>query len=177
MCTDAEGEVVLIVTADDFGMTSERDKGIVEAKTKGIITNASLLVNGSTANEAVEVAKCCGLSLGLHLNLTEGQPVADAQLVSTLLATGPAWWPRRGEVKLGCDQLQFRGKEGIRQALKDGMISMIEAEVEVRAQIEMFRSMTGSYPKYLDGHQHIHVLPGVFPLDSTCSSFLSSCSA
>eukprot|EP00961_Rhodomonas_salina_P085338 1146110-Rhodomonas_salina.1 len=126
-----EDEVFLIVTADDFGMTPERDRGIIQAKKKGILTNTSLLVNGSTAREAVEEAKQCGLSVGLHLNLTEGPPISDAASVPSLLGVGPKWWPRRGEkAEPSSEELQFLGKEGIRQALKDGKLSMSEAAVE-----------------------------------------------
>ena len=45
-------QVRLIVTADDLGIAPERDQGIFAAYTKGIVTNASLIVNGCSAREA-----------------------------------------------------------------------------------------------------------------------------
>lgn len=45
-------KVKLIVTADDLGIAPERDEGIFEAFEHGVVTSASLLVNGSTAREA-----------------------------------------------------------------------------------------------------------------------------
>jgi len=45
-------KVKLIVTADDLGIAPERDQGIFEAFEHGIVTSASLLVNGCTAREA-----------------------------------------------------------------------------------------------------------------------------
>ena len=45
-------QLKLIVTADDLGIAPERDEGIFEAFEHGIVTSASLLVNGVTAREA-----------------------------------------------------------------------------------------------------------------------------
>lgn len=47
-----ELQVKLIVTADDLGIAPERDLGIFAAYEHGIVTNASLLVNGCSAREA-----------------------------------------------------------------------------------------------------------------------------
>ena len=37
----------LIVSADDFGLTVKVNEGIIEAYRNGIVTSASLMVNGS----------------------------------------------------------------------------------------------------------------------------------
>jgi len=52
-CTkEIEMNVKLIVTADDLGIAPERDEGIFAAFQHGIVTNASLLVNGCSARAA-----------------------------------------------------------------------------------------------------------------------------
>ena len=62
----------LTVVADDLGLSAPRDEGIFRAFAAGAaIQHASLLVNGPTANEAVERAKSVALPMGLHVNLTE----------------------------------------------------------------------------------------------------------
>ena len=38
---------------------------------------------------------------------------------------------------------------------------MREIEAEIRRQIEAFADAAGRLPDYIDGHQHVHVLPGV----------------
>lgn len=48
--------VRLVVTADDFGYCPRRDKGIVEAFLAGTVTSVSLLVNGTAAESAAELA-------------------------------------------------------------------------------------------------------------------------
>lgn len=35
-----------------------------------------------------------------------------------------------------------------------------KVELELRAQVRLFRELTGHLPHHMDGHQHIHVLPG-----------------
>ena len=57
--------------------------------------------------------------------------------------------------------LHMRGKGGLRQALCKCAISIEQVGREVEAQIDAFKSLTGAPPVYLDGHQHVHVLPGI----------------
>jgi predicted glycoside hydrolase/deacetylase ChbG (UPF0249 family) len=65
----------LIVTGDDFGMTSGINRGIVDAHRDGILTSASVLVNQPASDEAAVVkAELPGLSLGLHLELNADEP-------------------------------------------------------------------------------------------------------
>jgi hypothetical protein len=45
-------QVKLIIMADDLGIAPERDEGIFAAFENGIVTSASLFVNGSTSREA-----------------------------------------------------------------------------------------------------------------------------
>jgi predicted glycoside hydrolase/deacetylase ChbG (UPF0249 family) len=61
----------LIVNADDFGYGGGINRGIVEAHDRGIVTSATLVVNGRAADEAVALAKDRPrLSVGLHVNFT-----------------------------------------------------------------------------------------------------------
>lgn len=61
----------LIVTADDFGLTEGVNQAIIRAHREGIVTSASLMINGGAAESAVELARHNPtLDIGLHLNLT-----------------------------------------------------------------------------------------------------------
>ncbi|MGB1600998.1 MAG: ChbG/HpnK family deacetylase, partial [Promethearchaeia archaeon] len=62
--------VSLIVTADDLGISPERDEGIFQAFSDGIVTNASLLVNGCSAREAGALSIALGSSFGCRHALT-----------------------------------------------------------------------------------------------------------
>ncbi len=71
---------VLIVTADDFGISRGVNRGIVQAHREGILTSTSLMVNRPAAVEAADLARACpALSVGLHLELG-GAPDVLTQL-------------------------------------------------------------------------------------------------
>lgn len=138
--------MMLVVTGDDFGYCPRRNQGIVDCFQAGGISNVSLLVNASAAKEAADLAKRHNIPIGLHANLSEGTPVCQSlQQDSTLIN-------QRGF---------FHGKMGFRQALERGQLSMKQVELELRAQVRLFRELTGHLPHHMDGHQHVHVLPEV----------------
>ncbi|XP_002741791.2 carbohydrate deacetylase-like [Saccoglossus kowalevskii] len=132
----------LVVTGDDFGYCPERNRGIIECFKRGVITGSSLLVNAVGFKDAVKLAKECRLPLGLHLNLTEGVPISGR---SSLLD------------KDGF----FLDKCVIQDALREHKINFDEVRNEMRAQIALFRQTLGYTPVYVDGHQHVHVFPGI----------------
>ncbi|XP_029367341.1 carbohydrate deacetylase [Echeneis naucrates] len=136
----------LVVTGDDFGYCPRRNQGIVDCFQAGGISNVSLLVNASAAKAAADLAKRHNIPIGLHANLSEGVPVClSLQQTSTLIN----------------QQGVFLGKMGFRQALERGQLSMKQVDLELRAQVRLFRKLTGHLPHHMDGHQHVHVLPEV----------------
>jgi len=57
----------LIINADDFGASGGVNQAIVEAHTAGVLTSASLMVNGAAAQEAVALSDVNPeLAVGLH---------------------------------------------------------------------------------------------------------------
>jgi chitin disaccharide deacetylase len=61
----------LIVNADDLGLSNGVNRGIIEAHVRGIVTSASLLVNGAGAEAAARLAhEHPGLSVGFHADLS-----------------------------------------------------------------------------------------------------------
>jgi len=77
----------LIVNADDFGLSSGVNRGIVEAYKLGIVTSTSLMVRWPGAKDAAAYGrKHPELGLGLHLDLgewvcREGEWVPDYEVV------------------------------------------------------------------------------------------------
>ena len=139
----------LLITADDLGYSAERDAGILAAHAAGLLTGASLLVNGASAPGALAAAVAAGLPVGLHVNLTEGAPVSAPAAVASLLAP-----PARREL---------RGKHGFRAALRAGEVDAGHIAAEVAAQLARFVALhpARQLPAHFDGHQHVHVLPAV----------------
>lgn len=69
----------LIVNADDFGLTSGVNRGIIEACERGILTSASLMVRESAAAEAADYARQHpAFSVGLHFDAAEWRFERDA---------------------------------------------------------------------------------------------------
>ena len=137
----------LIVIADDLGWTEGVNRGILEAFHHGIVTSTSLLANGAAFAGGVQAARSApGLGVGVHLNLSDGPPVADRETVTTLLNND-------GEFAGGPESLLLRRARG--------GLSMAEVENEWDAQIEKVRD-AGVAPTHLDSHKHVHMLPGLF---------------
>ena len=137
----------LIVNADDLGWTEGVNRGIAEAHRNGIVTSASLLANGAAFASGVELARSTlGLGVGVHLNLSDGEPVAPRELVATLVND-------KGEFAGGPEALLLR------IAKRD--VNLSEVEQEWEAQIERVKE-AGIQPTHLDGHKHVHMLPGLF---------------
>jgi predicted glycoside hydrolase/deacetylase ChbG (UPF0249 family) len=65
------GEKRLIVNADDFGLSTGVNRGIVECHARGIVTSTSLLVTGGAASEAALLSrKHPRLAVGLHWDVS-----------------------------------------------------------------------------------------------------------
>ncbi len=65
----------LIVNGDDFGASLGINRGIVEAHGRGVLTSASLMVEGPAAADAVAQARANpALSVGVHLELDSSDP-------------------------------------------------------------------------------------------------------
>jgi hopanoid biosynthesis associated protein HpnK len=139
----------LIVNADDLGWTEGVNRGIAEAHRNGIVTSASLLANGSAFAEAVELAReNPRLGVGVHLNLSDGAPVAGREAVPSLVS--PA-----GEFAEGPENL----------LLKIAMRGLAPGEVEKEWEGQICKARDAGVPvTHLDGHKHVHMLPGLFEI-------------
>jgi predicted glycoside hydrolase/deacetylase ChbG (UPF0249 family) len=137
------------VNADDLGWTEGVNRGIAEAHRNGIVTSASLLANGAAFASGVELARTTpALGVGVHLNLSDGEPVAEPELVTSLLN-------HRGELEGKPENLLLR--------LARRSVLLNEIEQEWDAQIRKVRDV-GIEPTHLDGHRHVHMLPGLFEI-------------
>ncbi len=127
----------LIVNADDFGLTTGVDIGILEAIEAGAVTSTSCLACLNWYPEALPYSLIG--KAGIHLQLTDGLPINDPWEIRTLVG-------REGRFP--------RTRAGI------GPVDLAEVEREWRAQIEVF-GRTGVRPTHIDTHHQSHSLPGV----------------
>lgn len=132
--------IYLIINADDLGSSRDRDRGVLQAFTQGIVTSASLLANGPSFVSAVAQAKKAGLPVGVHLNLADG---------TTL--TGP--------IKGLTDSAGLLpGKQKLRYYLANGDCDLSAIRKEFAAQIKHLFDNDLS-PDHLDSHQHCQLFP------------------
>lgn len=145
MATDET--IRLIVNADDFGSSESANTAIEQAHREGILTSASLMVNGNRANEAVDAARRNPLlAVGLHLVLVCGK--------STL---------KPSEIIGVVDQkFQFSDSPvmaGLRYFLRSSLHVYIRQEIH--AQFREFRT-SGLELDHVNGHLNFHLHPTVF---------------
>jgi chitin disaccharide deacetylase len=147
----------LIVNADDFGLTPGVNCAIIEAHTRGIVTSATLMANMSAFDQAVRLAQSHPtLGIGLHFNLTQGQPVAAPDKVRSLLN-------ERGEFLGTSTQL-------LQRALTR-QLQFEEIVLEFRAQVEKVLD-AGLRLTHVDSHKHAHTIVPVFAaLNYTMESY------
>ena len=129
--------------ADDFAMTAGVSRSILELLDAGRLSGTGVMTTfGHWADLAQELRGFDGRAdLGLHLNLTLGRPLAPVRA----LADG-------GELP-GFGALA-------RRAFALGL-DPAAIEAEISRQLDAFARHFGRLPDFIDGHQHVHVLPGV----------------
>ncbi len=137
----------LIINADDFGLTAGVNRAVIEGHCCGIVTSASLLANGPGFDEAARLAReHPSLGVGLHFNLTQGQPVAPISCVRSLVNGRGEFWGKS-------TALAWRSLAGELQTE--------EIIIELRAQIEKALA-AGLHLTHIDSHKHAHALPQIF---------------
>jgi hopanoid biosynthesis associated protein HpnK len=136
----------LIVNADDFGLTEKVNQAIIKAHTCGLISSASLLANGQAFESALAMSRQAPrLGVGVHLNLTQGKPLAPTSSIPSLV-NGQGYFARK--------------PAGLWRAMILGRVSAAEIEKELRAQIEKALA-AGLVATHLDSHKHVHALPAL----------------
>lgn len=136
---------ILIVNADDFGLTHSISYGILKCFKEGILTSASVLTNGKAFEEAVRLTKENNLDVGIHLTLMDGKPVSGSSAVRSLV-----------------DKEGNFPKNYINFSLQYfySKILLSEVETEFRAQIKKFLD-AGLKPNHINGHNHVHMFPAI----------------
>jgi chitin disaccharide deacetylase len=136
----------LILTADDFGLSTAVNKAIEEAHRRGTLSTASLMMGAPAVEDAVDRARRLpSLRVGLHLVLVDGTPLSPLHIIPDLVNL-------KGEfsshlVKAG---FVFFFRAGVRQQL----------EAEIRAQFQAFQE-TGLALDHVNCHHHLQLHPTV----------------
>lgn len=137
----------LIVNADDYGYFNCVSRGILEAARNGIVKATGVFANSSLLNEHVSwLQEYTTLDTGIHLNLTEGKPL------SAIMRRVVNHWDGR-----------FPQKFTMVKAIIFGVVKPEDVTTEWRMQIEKCLN-SGLKLAFVNSHEHIHMLPILFPV-------------
>jgi hopanoid biosynthesis associated protein HpnK len=137
----------LILSADDFGLTSGVNRAVAELHRAGVLTSATLMARGAATEVAIAIARSMPtLGVGCHVVLVDGEPVLPAQELPMLVDQ--------------CTGLFQPTSGAFVQRLFTGRIRSAEIEAETAAQIALLQSR-GVALTHIDTHKHVHIFPAV----------------
>ena len=140
----------IIINADDFGLSAQVNDRIHELMSLRRITSATLIANAPAVAEAVRrIPGGVNCSIGVHLNLTEFQPLTPPKEMEALGSC-------LGEN--GC----FAGGKFLRTVK---VTSQLKEEIfkELCLQVEKIISL-GIKISHIDSHHFVHTIPALFPV-------------
>lgn len=133
---------LLIVSADDFGLTDGICRGILSTK----VTSVSVIAIGPALDRWAEALVNSGFGIGLHVALVgEDPPLLSSRELSTVV-------DRRGRLPVDWPRLIGR--------ILAGRVDVAELEAEAAAQLERARSL-GLRPDHIEAHQHAQLWPSI----------------
>lgn len=134
----------IVLCADDYGLNQAINRGILMLVKVGRLSATSVLINFPEADTSAKALLSYRdrIDIGLHLNFTQGLPLTEG--------------------------VSFKQSNGTFHTINQAIISATlkkhlqkEIEGECRAQLALFESLYGFLPDFIDGHQHVHHLPGI----------------
>ncbi|MCW2508540.1 MAG: putative glycoside hydrolase or deacetylase ChbG, family [Modestobacter sp.] len=138
---------LLVVNADDMGLTPGVCRAVHRGHTDGVVTSTSVLAVGTAFDEAAaRLRDLPGLAVGAHLAIVgEDPPLLSAGEIPTLV-------DRDGRFPLSYRTVVARGVAG--------RIDPDDVRREFAAQLERVAGI-GVRITHLDTHQHTHLWPAV----------------
>lgn len=137
------------MNADDFGASRPINEAVIRAHREGVLTTASLMVNGAAFDEAVALAReNPRLGVGLHLTLVCGSATLAREEIPGLVDAGG----RFSNDPVGSGMSYF---------FRKNLAGQLRAEIA--AQFAKFKA-TGLTLDHVNGHLNMHLHPVVFRL-------------
>ena len=132
-----------MLVADDYAISPAVSLGIREALSAGRLSGTGAMTNRPFWPDEARQLQVAGLAekAGLHLNLTCGEPLTPMPRLAPA-GTLPALKP---------------GGSGARSR----SLPADELAAEISAQLDAFETAMERPPAFVDGHQHIHMLPQI----------------
>ncbi|MFD1152112.1 carbohydrate deacetylase [Saccharothrix hoggarensis] len=139
---------LLIVNADDYGLTDGIARGVLRAHRDGVLTSTSVLAVGPAVRRTARwLADAPALGVGAHLALIGVDPPLLTRREIPTLVTRDGGFPREWR--------RFLARAAA------GRIDPADVERELDAQVERLVGECGLNLTHLDTHQHLHLWPPV----------------
>lgn len=137
----------ICLCADDFGISEAVSRGILEALASRRLSATSAITTLPDWRASAPLLSAYGetADIGLHLNLTLATPLTAMPVFAP---TG--FFPKIEEIT----RATLRRRQPLPRIAR-------EIGEEIGAQIDAFCEAFGRVPDFLDGHHHVHVLPGI----------------
>ncbi|MGA7523256.1 MAG: ChbG/HpnK family deacetylase [Acidobacteriaceae bacterium] len=137
---------MLLVNADDFGLTPGINRSIVELHAARALSSATLMATGAFFDDAVRLAHDHPtLEVGCHILLVDGIPALPPRKIPSLCPNGQTFRPSLTHFVR--DLLTYR-------------IRAAEITAEATAQILRLQG-AGLRVSHIDTHKHTHLFSGV----------------
>jgi predicted glycoside hydrolase/deacetylase ChbG (UPF0249 family) len=137
---------LLIVNADDYGLTEGVSRAILAAAEDGIVTSTSVLAVAPAFAASSGPLADSGLGVGAHLALVgEDPPLLTAREVPTLVDASGAF---------------SRSWRQLLPKVATGRIDLADVRRELTAQFEAIQG-AGLQVTHVDTHQHVHLWPSL----------------
>lgn len=142
----------IILCADDYAQNTAISDALIHLASKRRINAISCMVNSpiwpSVQSNLLGIKS--STYIGLHLNLTVGQPMSVA-------------WKRVYGSRFS----------GLPRLISKAYLGLLDVDIvmaEIQAQVDAFAQAMNVYPDFIDGHEHCHQLPivrkGLLPIVS-----------
>lgn len=131
-----------VLCADDYALSPAVSRGIREALAAGRLSATSVMTTqAGWASEAAALREVASRAdVGLHFNLTLGAPLGPTPI---LAPNG-----------------RLPGISALMAASRAGKLPQAEIAAELGRQLDAFERHWGRPPDFVDGHQHVQILPG-----------------
>lgn len=125
----------ILLRADDLGYSDGVNCGIAKAVRDGLIRTVGVMTNMPEVKRGLEMLNAYEVCLGQHTNICVGRPITAPEKIKSLVNE---------------DGL-FKSSKEYRSA-KEDFVVLDEVILEIEAQYERFKELTGREPKYFEGH-------------------------
>ncbi len=134
-----------ILNSDDFGLSQDSNRAILNGYNSGFLKSTSLTANGAAFDAAVNeiLPECQKISVGVHLNITNGKSLTRTSLLTDEV----------GNFKHNFLSIWYHSNKN--EFLK-------EIEKEFQAQIEKISTFVK--PTHIDSANYIHAIPEIFEI-------------